>query len=319
MQKFRARVTEVTASCKVEDMSSAEVENSLALAMFTVGVDDPEWVKLLWKEKWSFTDLSRNLKEAQVTKKVLKSVEPSSQKVKQEPIGKIGKKSNAGSCIRCGEKPSRKGHLEKCPAKSKKCSLRSEERSKSRKKKPKIIKVREEVSDNSENPDASLSDFSAGDESDSTSSCDYSSEDSDPVARVVEVKRTKIPLKRNKKGDLIGKVKELSLKDKKRTQLKLIANGTEITAMLDTGSPISLMPKNISKRLNFQNEQEPPKDRRFVDLNGNDVVIRETFTAPTQLFDASSDITSLEVNARTTPILGMDAFKKIETEANPGC
>ncbi len=45
VQKFWSRITELIASCKVEDISSAEVENSLALAMFTVGVDDPEWVK----------------------------------------------------------------------------------------------------------------------------------------------------------------------------------------------------------------------------------------------------------------------------------
>ncbi len=200
--------------------------------------------------------------------------------MKQEPIGKIGKKSNAGSCIRCGEKPFRKGHLDNCPAKSKKCShcgkvghfervckaKSKTEKEKSSKKKPKINKVREEDSDDSENLDSTSSDSSAGEESDTTSSNDYPSEDSDRVARVVEVKRMKIPLKRNKKGDLIGKVKELRSKDKKRIQLKLKVNGTEIMAMLDTGSPISLMPKNISKQLNLQNEREPPKDRRFVEM-----------------------------------------------------
>ncbi len=55
----------------MEDMSFTEIEIAWALSMFTVGVDDPEWVKLLWKEKWSVNKLSKNLKEAQVTKKVL--------------------------------------------------------------------------------------------------------------------------------------------------------------------------------------------------------------------------------------------------------
>ena len=91
-----------------------------------------------------------------------------------------------------------------------------------------------------------------------------------------------------------------------------MVNGTEVTAMLDTGSPISRMPRKISKRLNFQNEREPPKGRRFVDLNGNDVNIRRTFTALTQLNDAEGEVNWWEVSAKTTPILGMDAFEKLK-------
>ena len=64
-------------------LTSAEIENSLAIAIFTVGVDDPELVKILWKEKWTFNDWTKNLKEAKETKKVLKSKET-----------KVGKREN---------------------------------------------------------------------------------------------------------------------------------------------------------------------------------------------------------------------------------
>ncbi len=100
----------------------------------------------------------------------------------------------------------------------------------------------------------------------------------------------KNPSKRIREGDLIGKFKELKSKDRKRIQLKLYVNGAEIAAMLDTGSAIPLMSKNISKQINLTKKQELPKDRRFVDLNENDVVINKIFTAATQLNEAKCDI-----------------------------
>ncbi len=199
------------------------------------------------------------------------------------------------------------GHFEKvCKAKPK------SEKEKSEKKRPKINKVKEEDSDNSEYSYSTSKESSSTDESDSTSAEETDSDDSNEVARVAEVRKVRIPLKRNKRGDVIGKIKEKKARDKKRIHLKLKVNVTEITAMLDTGSPISLMPQAISKRVKPEKIHEPPMDRKFVDLNGNEVIINRTFIVPTQLNNASCEIKWWEVNAKTTPILGMDSFKKLK-------
>ncbi len=156
--------------------------------------------------------------------------------IKQEPIGMVKKKkaheekTKKKLSIRCGDNYSPE-QLDKCPAKSKKCNyckrtghiqkvcqkkLRDER--KKDKRSSKIGVVDEEDTDNSEGDEEDRSTDSSDTTTSNTNSDDNSNAEN--CGRVREV--TKVPFRRNKRGDLIARAAEIKPKNgKTEKQLSL--------------------------------------------------------------------------------------------------
>ncbi len=81
-----------------------------------------------------------------------------------------------------------------------------------------------------------------------------------------------------------------------------------MTAILDTGSPITIMPRKLRKWLKPSLKDTPSGDRKLVDLNGKKVVIRKVYNLDTSLNGVTREVMWWEVDARTKPIIGMDNF-----------
>ena len=105
---------------------------------------------------------------------------------------------------------------------------------------------------------------------------------------MTEVKR--IPLKRNKRGVLIANVKEIKPKDDKTIAFEICINDYWTTAILDTGSPITILPRKYGKWVKPKMIIPTPAERKFVDLNGNEVKIRKIFNLETKLNGVSENI-----------------------------
>ena len=166
--------------------------------------------------------------------------------------------------------------------------------------------MEEEESENSELETESSSENS----SESSSSDDYSeTEDNERCGRLTEVKR--IPMKRNKRGVLIANIKEIKPKDNKTIEFEIGINGYWTRAILDTGSPITILPRKNRKWIKPAQNIPIPADRKFVDLNGNEVKIRKVFNLETKLNGVIDNINWWEVKAKTKPIVGMDNFVKL--------
>ena len=85
--------------------------------------------------------------------------------------------------------------------------------------------------------------------------------------------------------------------------------GKKITAILDTGSPITILPRSYRRLINPKENSEPPTDWKFVDLNGNEVKIRNVFQLETSLNAVTKEILWWEVKAKAKAIVGMDNFE----------
>ena len=97
----------------------------------------------------------------------------------------------------------------------------------------------------------------------------------------------------------------------KTVDFKMQVNGKLMDVILDTGSPISLMPENRRDELKLKNIRPPPENREFVDLNNNEVKINGTYKLETTLNSVTAKLTWWEINLDTTPILGIDNFEKM--------
>ena len=104
-------------------------------------------------------------------------------------------------------------------------------------------------------------------------------------------------------------MKEIKPKDGKTIEFESRVNGCKLTAILDTGSPITIMPRSYRKWVKPFESDIPPVDRRFVDLNGNEVKIRKVLNLETSLNGVKKQIKWWEVKAKTKPIIEMDNFE----------
>ncbi len=52
-------------------------------------------------------------------------------------------------------------------------------------------------------------------------------------------------------------------------EVDLEIGGRKVRTVIDTESPITLIPKKLAKKLKLGNKKPVPKDREFVDLNDN--------------------------------------------------
>ncbi len=82
-----------------------------------------------------------------------------------------------------------------------------------------------------------------------------------------------------------------------------------MTALVDTGIPISLLPKKWAKKLGLKNKQEAP--RGFVDLNNNTIRIDGIYEADTKLFGTTQKVQWWSMKTTSPPILGLNNFEKL--------
>ncbi len=88
-------------------------------------------------------------------------------------------------------------------------------------------------------------------------------------------------------------------------------NGKKIAAILDTGSPISIMPKNYAKVVRPKRIIRKESSRKFVGVNGRPIPITKRYKLKTEMNGIEKPIIWWEVETNTKPIIGMDNFDKL--------
>ena len=198
----------------------------MIVAVFTIAVDDEDIVKTVWEKTLTHDQLSEHIAKSHQTNRILQKVIPdrpnsNDSMIKQEPIGRIKDRKNErkrdkadkregfkkGVCIRCGDKWT-KSHMEKCPAKSKKCNNCKKEghlakMCKSEHKKSHIRRVEEEESSDSEESETVSQD---SEEETSTPSGVNTSSDSFDERSIRQTKKTNA--EREKRKSRISRLKE---------------------------------------------------------------------------------------------------------------
>ncbi len=94
-------------------------------------------------------------------------------------------------------------------------------------------------------------------------------------------------------------------------ELLLRVNGRKIAAIFDTGSPISITPKNYSKVVGLKRDIRRESTRKFVDVNGRPNSITKRYKLKTEIIGIEKPIIWWEVETNTKPIIGMDNFDKL--------
>ena len=83
---------------------------------------------------------------------------------------------------------------------------------------------------------------------------------------------------------MIGKLTEVKPKSNDTVELKIKLNGKPVTVILDTGSPISIIPRWMREWINPKaSKPAAAENRRFVDLNDNEVEITKIVCVNTEL------------------------------------
>ncbi len=126
------------------------------------------------------------------------------------------------------------------------------------------------------------------------------------VARVIEKPR----VEKNKQS--IGKITEVVPNNTDTVELKMSLNGKTVKVILDTGSPISIIPKSMREWIQPKTIRKPPKHRQFVDLNDNEVSVTGIYELDTKLNEKELKLDWREVQSETRPILGRDNFGKLD-------
>ncbi len=117
---------------------------------------------------------------------------------------------------------------------------------------------------------------------------------------------------------LIGKVTELKPKNNHTIELKMQRNGKPMKVILDTGSPISIIPANMRDWIQPKIVRKPPSNRQFMDLNDNEVSVSRIHEIETQFFDKVENLDWWEMKIETRPILDMDNFTKLDLKITQG-
>ena len=79
------------------------------------------------------------------------------------------------------------------------------------------------------------------------------------------------------------------------------------------------MPRKSRKWVKPNIPNSPPVDRKFVDLNGNEVKVRKIYNLETELNGIKREVLWWEVDAKTKPIKGMDSFELLSLELKQNC
>ena len=117
---------------------------------------------------------------------------------------------------------------------------------------------------------------------------------------------------------LIGKLTQVKPKSNDTIELKMKLNGRPILVILDTGSPISIVPRSMRERIDPTFFKAVPQHRQFVDLNDNEVAISEIIRVETELNGISAEMDWWEIKSDVKPILHMDNFGKLNLKVLQG-
>ena len=211
-------------------------------------------------------------------------------------------------CFRCGESGWTKEHNKICKARKHPCKTCGKTvhleklRKRNKKGKEKVKRI------------------DGDDESTELESTDSDSSDSEEISRVVEEKRYSGRVHRvtetNRERERLP-VRRVRMNGKtSRTsgyefEFMLRVKGRKIAASLDTGSPISIMPRNFSKVVRPKKRIRRESSRKFVDVNGRPIPITNRYKVITEMNGTEKPKIWWEVETNTKPIIGIDNFDKL--------
>ena len=109
----------------------------------------------------------------------------------------------------------------------------------------------------------------------------------------------------------INKVEQKE-ENNKKIMLDIVINGRKIETLLDTGSPISIMPQKLTKWLQPIKRLNLPREKKFVDINQNPIKMAGRFTTTAKLGEVYGQTIWWEAEGIDIPILGLDNFKKLQ-------
>ncbi len=331
-------VGERVAQCKLDSMTAKDIEEHIHVAAFLSTVNEPKQAKSLWEKKGTKAELAEYIPTTAEAEKELERIQKKNQKerpsekstetnkVKEEPVGKIShrksKRSNKGkdgnrdrkdkNCFRCGEPNWTPDHSANCKARKAKCkrcgkighfekyckSKNLDQRDKRDQEKVKRID-----SSDSEGTDCSSSDTDT-----------YISDSEESVKRIREIRPSQVnhnierlPVRAIRPG---RRTRQLN-RTGREFEFKICLNGRKVIAILDTGSPISILPKKYKSEVRPKRVIKRASSRRFVDVNGKPITIDNRYKIPTKLNGIEEDTVWWEVDTDTKPIIGMDNFDKL--------
>ncbi len=316
-------VGESLAKCNLDQLESKVIEDELQVAIFLNTVKDTELVKQLWEKRDNRTNMEKFIKasvEADREYEKLHRRQTSTQevKIKEEPVNKIDRKRKKMApkerkCFRCGEPGWTKDHIKVCKARKHDCEVCGKMGHleklcrKNKASKEKVKRVDRE------------------DDSTESETTDSESSDDESIARVVEVKSHTEKVNRvsfgNKRCEQLP-VRRVRAKGKlfKRSgcefEFMLKVNGQKIAAILDTGSPISIIPRSYKKLIRPKRIIRRETSRKFVDVNGRPIPITNRYKLETEMNGSKIPIIWWEVETNTRPIIGMDNFDKLGLQLN---
>ena len=142
-------------------------------------------------------------------------------------------------------------------------------------------------------------------ESETSTSDAVSTTESESIEQITEVESEKLPIRRvSQKGKAISR-------SGNEFEFTIRLNGTKTRAILDTGSPITILPRRLTNAIKPKKVIRQESSRKFADVNGRPIPKTNRYKLETELNGNSSEIIWLEVETATKPILGMDSFDKL--------
>ncbi len=273
-------IGEKVAYCKLDQMTANDIEDHIHVAAFLATVNDPKQAKCYWEKKTDKATLAayirstaaaeremKRIQTAPTTSDKAKSETQTRQKVKDEPVGKIAKghkrdrkskpnestksrKTRDTHCYRCGEPDWTPDHGKVCKAKKATCKRCKKTGHFDKMCKTKLDRKEKVKKVNSDSEESSSEAHSATEDEDETTSL---SDTSSSVNRVLEI--------RSPNNQTIEQltVKAITNHSGRRTrqlertgdefEFMIRMNGHKIAAILDTGSPITILPKKYKSEI----------------------------------------------------------------------
>ncbi len=307
-------VGENLARSNLDQLEGKQIEKELHVAAYLNTVKNSELTKQLWEKRDNHNDMEKFIKASVEADREFDKLHKRNceVKVKEEPVNKIDRKKKIPqkekSCFRCGELGWTKEHIKVCKARKHQCEMcgklgHLEKLCRKGKKGNEIVKR-----------------VDGDEESTDSETTDSESSKSEGIARVIEEKRNLVKNHRVEKGNRgwerlpVRRVRAEGRTFKRsgcEFEFMLKVNGKKIAAILDTGSPISIMPKNYAKVVKPKNVIRKESSRKFVDVNGRPKPITNRYKMLREMNGIEKSIIWWEVETNTKPIIGMDSFDKL--------
>ena len=115
----------------------------------------------------------------------------------------------------------------------------------------------------------------------------------------------------------INRVQDI-VQDKSCIRLYVILNGVKVKAILDTGSPISIISAKDVQKIKPQIYRSTNNMARYTDFNGNEVKLTGEMETNTAYGEKSLTITWKVIEGGKEPIIGMDNIPKLGIEIFTG-